>query len=119
LAEIVAERTTKEWLDICARHDIPVSAVPSLDDIVNGPDVHRGVIVDATHPLVGDYRQIAPAVMMSKTPGSVRRHAPLVAENTAEILRELGYSDDDITSLVASHAAGVARERHDQSPDVA
>jgi crotonobetainyl-CoA:carnitine CoA-transferase CaiB-like acyl-CoA transferase len=119
LAEIVAERTTKEWLDICARHDIPASAVPSLDEVVNDPDLHRGVLVDATHPLVGDYRQIAPAVTMSKTPGSVRRHAPLVAENTTEILRELGYSDDDIASLIAIGAVGMAREHHEASPDVA
>jgi crotonobetainyl-CoA:carnitine CoA-transferase CaiB-like acyl-CoA transferase len=119
LAEIVAERTTSEWLDICARHDIPASAVPSLDDLVNDPELHRGVLADATHPLVGEYRQITPAVTMSKTPGSVRRHAPLVGENTEEILRELGYSDDDIDSLIASGAAGAARERHDESPDVA
>jgi crotonobetainyl-CoA:carnitine CoA-transferase CaiB-like acyl-CoA transferase len=119
LAEIVAERTTNEWLEICARNDIPASAVPSLDDVVNDPDAHRGVLVDATHPLVGDYRQIAPAVTMSKTPGSVRRHAPLVAENTVEVLRELGYADDDIASLVASGAAGVAREPHDEAPDIA
>jgi crotonobetainyl-CoA:carnitine CoA-transferase CaiB-like acyl-CoA transferase len=119
LAEIVAERTSEEWLDICARNDIPASAVPSLDDIVSDSDIHRGVLVDATHPLVGEYRQIAPAVTMSKTPGSVRRHAPLVAENSVEVLRELGYSDDEIAALVASHAVGLARERHDESPDVA
>jgi crotonobetainyl-CoA:carnitine CoA-transferase CaiB-like acyl-CoA transferase len=119
LAEIVAERTTKEWLDICARNDIPASAVPSLDDVVNDPEAHRGVLLDADHPLVGGYRQIAPAVTMSKTPGSVRRHAPLVAENTVEVLRELGFSDEDIASLVASGAAGVARERYDESPDIA
>jgi len=119
LAEMVAQRTTKEWLDICALHDIPASAVPSLDDVVDDPALHRGVLTNATHPLVGDYRQIAPAVLMSKTPGSVRRHAPLVGENTTEVLRELGYSDHDIALLVASGAAGVTRERHDESPDVA
>jgi crotonobetainyl-CoA:carnitine CoA-transferase CaiB-like acyl-CoA transferase len=119
LAEIVAERTTDEWLEICARHDIPASAVPSLDDVVNDPDAHRGVLVDATHPLVGDYRQIAPAVTMSKTPGSVRRPAPLVGENTVEILLELGYTAEAIASLVAGGAAGVTREPHPESPDVA
>jgi crotonobetainyl-CoA:carnitine CoA-transferase CaiB-like acyl-CoA transferase len=119
LAEIVAGRTTSEWLEICARHDIPASAVPSLDDVVNDPDAHRGVLVDATHPLVGDYRQIRPAVTMSKTPGSVRRSAPLVGENTVEILGELGYTDEDIASLVAGGAAGVTREPHTESPDVA
>jgi crotonobetainyl-CoA:carnitine CoA-transferase CaiB-like acyl-CoA transferase len=119
LAEIVAERTTNEWLDICSQNDIPASAVPSLDDVVNDPEAHRGVLIDAAHPLVGEYRQIAPAVTMSKTPGSVRRHAPLVAENTAEILRELGYSDDDIESLVASGSVGVSRVRDGDSPDIA
>jgi crotonobetainyl-CoA:carnitine CoA-transferase CaiB-like acyl-CoA transferase len=119
LAEIVAERTTEEWLEICARHDIPASAVPSLDDIVNDATMHRGMLEDAVHPVVGAYRQIAPAVKMSATPGSVRRHAPLVAEHTTEILAELGYSDEEIARLVANGAAGIARTRIDESPDVA
>jgi crotonobetainyl-CoA:carnitine CoA-transferase CaiB-like acyl-CoA transferase len=117
LAEIVIERTTEEWLEICAGHDIPASAVPSLDDIVNDETVHRGMLREAVHPVVGAYRQIAPAVTMSATPGSIRRHAPLVGEHTAEILTELGYSDDEIGALVVSGAAGIARS--DESPDVA
>ncbi|MGH3732470.1 MAG: CaiB/BaiF CoA transferase family protein [Acidimicrobiales bacterium] len=119
LAEIVAERTSEEWLDICARNDIPASAVPSLDDIVNDPLSHRGVLSDADHPVVGAYRQIAPAVTMSATPGIVRRHAPLVGEHTSEILAELGYSDDEVASLVADGAARVARGGYNESPDVA
>lgn len=119
LAEIVAQRTTAEWLDICSRHDIPASAVSSLGDIVNDADLHRGLLVDATHPVIGDYRQIVPAITMSATPGSIRRHAPLVAQHTREILTELGYSHDEIASLVASGAASEARERYETSPDVA
>jgi hypothetical protein len=42
-----------------------------------------------------------------------------VAENSEEVLREVGYSNDEIAALIASHAVGVARERHDESPDVA
>jgi crotonobetainyl-CoA:carnitine CoA-transferase CaiB-like acyl-CoA transferase len=81
--------------------------------------LHRGVLEDATHPVVGAYRQIAPAVTMSATPGSIRRHAPLVGEHTMEILTELGYSDDEIASLIASRTARSMRERNDESPDVA
>ncbi len=117
LAEIVAERTTKEWIEICELYDIPVSAVSSLDDVVSDAALNRGVITTATHPVVGEYREIAPPVSMSRTPASVRRAAPLVAQNTREVLSELGYSSDDITSLIDRGVAGVASER--TSPDIA
>ncbi|MGA2123421.1 MAG: CoA transferase [Acidimicrobiales bacterium] len=117
LAEIVAERTTEEWIEICELYDIPVSAVSSLDDVVRDGALNRGVITTASHPVVGEYREIAPPVAMSKTPMSVRRAAPLVAQNTQEVLSELGYSGDDITALINRGIAGVANER--TSPDVA
>jgi crotonobetainyl-CoA:carnitine CoA-transferase CaiB-like acyl-CoA transferase len=118
LAEIVAERTTEEWLEICARHDIPASAVSSLNDIVNDAALHRGLLVDATHPVVGDYRQIGPALTLSATPGSIRRHAPLVAQHTKEILSELGYTSEEIAALVTSGAASVARDDATEASDV-
>jgi crotonobetainyl-CoA:carnitine CoA-transferase CaiB-like acyl-CoA transferase len=117
LAEIVAERTTEEWIEICELYDIPVSAVSSLDDVVRDGALNRGVVTTASHPVVGEYREIAPPVAMSKTPMSVRRAAPLVAQNTQEVLSELGYSGDDITALINRGIAGVANER--TSPDVA
>ena len=33
------------------------------------------------------------------------RRGPMVGEHTTEVLRELGYDDDEIQTLLASHAA--------------
>ena len=104
LARIVEERTTAEWLALCEEHGIPASPVPTLDEIVEDPDRHRHVIREVQHPVVGTYREVAPPVVFSDTPASVRRPAPLVAEHTAELLREAGYSPAAITELLADGA---------------
>ena len=100
LAAIVRERTTAEWLELCAANGVPASPVPNIDEIVDDPERHMGVISDANHPVIGPYRQIEPAARFSKSPQSVRRTAPMVAEHTREILSELGYDDGDIDRLI-------------------
>jgi crotonobetainyl-CoA:carnitine CoA-transferase CaiB-like acyl-CoA transferase len=104
LAEIIAERTTEEWLSLCRMHDIPASPVPTLDQIIENPANHRGVLSEANHPVVGTYRSIQSPVRYSATPTSMRRHAPLVAEHTDEILVELGYAPDEIRTLLETGA---------------
>ena len=42
------------------------------------------------------------AVRFAGTPSSVRRPAPLIGEHNAEVLAEVGFSDDEIAALVDS-----------------
>jgi formyl-CoA transferase len=42
---------------------------------------------------------------------TIRRHAPLLGEHTAEILRELGRSDAQIEALAATGAVLLAKLR--------
>jgi crotonobetainyl-CoA:carnitine CoA-transferase CaiB-like acyl-CoA transferase len=90
---------------------VPASLVPSVDEIVADPDLHMGVISENEHPVIGPYRQIEPAARFSKSPQSVRRTAPMLAEHTREILGELGYDDGDIDGLIEQGAASVGRPR--------
>jgi len=105
LAELISERTTGEWLALCARLNIPASPVASLDDVVNDPREHRGVLRDEVHPVVGPYRHINSPFKMSATPQAPLRHAPVVGQHTEEILTELGFSGAEIDELVASGVA--------------
>jgi hypothetical protein len=108
LAAILTERTTGEWLELCEAHQIPASLAPTLDDIVNDPALHRDVLDETAHPVVGSYRMIRPAVTLSATPASVRRPAPLVGEHTAEILAEAGYSEAEILAEAGYSEAEIA-----------
>jgi Predicted acyl-CoA transferases/carnitine dehydratase len=50
---------------------------------------------------------------MSRTPGDVRLHPPMLGENTQEILRGLGYSKSEIEKMTMEGLinAGVSPDR--------
>ena len=58
-------------------------------------------------------RGLGMPVKLSRTPGRVRRGGPGLGEHTDEVLREAGYTDDEVADLVdaravAGPAAGVS-----------
>jgi crotonobetainyl-CoA:carnitine CoA-transferase CaiB-like acyl-CoA transferase len=109
LAAIVRERTTDEWLKLCLAIGVPASPVPSIDEIVEDPALHMGAITEADHPVIGPYRQIEPAARFSRSPQSVRRPAPMLAEHTREILDELGYDAAAVDRLIEEGAVAEPR----------
>ena len=46
----------------------------------------------------------APPVRMSATPAEIRFRAPALGEHTDAVLRELGYTDEEIEALRAAGA---------------
>ena len=104
LAEILSRRSTGEWLELCDGLGIPASPVPTLGDIVTDEQWHRGVLVDADHPVVGRYRRIRQPAVFSATPADDHRPAPLVGQDGPQVLREIGYTGDEIDALIAADA---------------
>jgi crotonobetainyl-CoA:carnitine CoA-transferase CaiB-like acyl-CoA transferase len=101
VAEVVAGRTTAEWLRYCKDRSIPATAVPTLDDLVDS-------LPQADHPVAGAYRVTPQPVRFSDFAGpAVQRPAALSGEHTQEILAELSLPDDVITAIAA--AAGQSR----------
>ncbi|MGI5144472.1 MULTISPECIES: CaiB/BaiF CoA transferase family protein [unclassified Streptomyces] len=105
LGKILRERTTAEWLELAEELGIPAGPVPAMDEIVNDPSQHRGVLSEHEHPVVGPYRQIAPPTRFSRTPASIRTHAPLLGQDTVPVLEEIGLTPEEIENLLASGAA--------------
>lgn len=105
LASVLVRKTTAEWVAIGTELGVPVGLVPSLQELVDEPAHHRGVLRDDTHPVAGPFRSIASPVVFSESGQRAHDPAPLVGEHTDHVLAELGYDADEIESLVGSGAA--------------
>lgn len=78
-------RTTQEWLDYCREKGIPATHVATLQELVDELPVVQ-------HPHVGAYREIPQMANFSRTPGGVRRPAPLIGEHTDEVIADINGS---------------------------
>jgi len=106
-AQIMATRTTQEWLELFAPTSVPINRVNTLEDLATDPHLEATDFWKSTdHPTEGRLRTTAFPVNFSGTPADVsRRHAPRLGENTREVLEELGYASERIESLLAAGAA--------------
>ena len=77
LAEIVASRTTQEWLALLADADIPHSKVMGMYDLLEDPHLQAtGFFQRVEHPSEGALITPSVPVQFSRTPGAIRRLAP-------------------------------------------
>lgn len=103
----VGDEPTEHWVGEMQRLGIPVAEVRHPDELLF--DEHafaEGLIVEGEHPALGPYRAFGPAIRMSETPLRASEPSPGFAAHTDLVLRELGYSDDEIAHL-ADHDAVV------------
>ena len=86
---------------------VPAGPVLANWEIVSDPHLHeRGYFVDIVHPDTGHHRWDGFPWRLSRTPASVRRHSPLFAEHTDEVLGELGLSLEEIVRLRDAEVIG-------------
>ena len=101
------ERTTEEWMRRLEAEGVPCVPVLTRGQMIDHPQVAAtGIIVESDHPQAGRLRQTRNAARFSGTQPEHRHGAPLLGEHTQEILREAGYSDDDIAGLREKMALG-------------
>ena len=111
LAEITRTRTTAEWMRVCDELDIPATPIYSLDELPEHPQLKAtGLFQMMDHPTEGPVRYVRPPTKFSRSPASVRRPAPLLGQQSCELLREAGFDENEIATLlnaktVTQHAA--------------
>ena len=77
--------------------------VVDLDDLMEDEHLQAvGMFETHHHPSEGDTLLVRSPVNYSKSPSSIRRHAPRFGEHGVEIACQLGYSASDIEALQAT-----------------
>jgi crotonobetainyl-CoA:carnitine CoA-transferase CaiB-like acyl-CoA transferase len=105
LARIFATKTTAEWIDILNAADIPVMPMHDLESLLQDPHlVATNFFPVVDHPSEGKIRSMNVSARWSETPAETVRLAPHLNEHGVEILRQAGYSADEIAMLVRQGA---------------
>jgi len=100
LKQIFLTRTRDEWFELLIRNDVPAGKVHTPDEVFSDPQVlHRQMVIEVEHPTLGKIKQVGVAPKLCGTPGKVRSLSPLPGEHTDEVLRGLGYRQEEISDL--------------------
>ena len=98
----LAMRSSAEWIEALNKIGVPCGPIYKMDQVFADPQVkHLGVAAEVNHPRLGRYRILNQAVKLSRTPATLKTATPEIGQHTQEILRELEYSDAEITRLRA------------------
>ena len=117
MREIALSRTTAEWEELLLSIDVPHAAFAALSQITEQPHLKAvGLFQELDHPSEGKLLQARPPAQFSASPTGVHRLAPQLGQHTREVLREVGYPEEEIDRLIDTKTVGAA-ERQPISED--
>ncbi len=95
---VVAARS--HWLARLDAAGVPAGPINTYAEALADPHaLAREMIVDLDHPGAGAVKALGVPVKLSDTPGAVDRAAPLLGQDNAAVLTELGYSETEQRTL--------------------
>jgi formyl-CoA transferase len=102
LEKITETQSRAVWLERLEKAGVPAGPINNYAEALADPHaLARDMVVDLVHPGAGDIKALGVPVKLSETPGAVDRAAPLLGQHTAEILKELCYSESQQKALLS------------------
>ncbi|WP_217427138.1 CaiB/BaiF CoA transferase family protein [Pandoraea eparura] len=105
LNEILVRRTTADWMTRFDEIGLPAGPVLDIAAALAHPQtIARDMIVETEHPVAGKVRGLGLPIHFSEGERTGSRPAPLLGQHTREVLREAGYTADEVDRLIEEKA---------------
>ncbi|MFC1821911.1 CaiB/BaiF CoA transferase family protein [Thermodesulfobacteriota bacterium] len=98
--KVFATKTCDEWMEIFEERGLMFSPVQHSIDLFQDPQaLINNYLVDFDHPVMGKIKIPGYPAHFSANQAGTRTAAPAIGEHTSQILKEMGYQDEEIEKL--------------------
>lgn len=113
MESIFLSRTTQEWKDFLSDKDICAVPTQTKEEAISYIiSSDTGLMRYITFPRTGKTLQTRSPISLSSVPISLdgATPCPLLGEHTVDVLKDLGYSQENIQSMIEAGAVGAYKE---------
>ncbi len=106
---VLRTQTRAHWQAAFDAAGVPAGPVHTVGEALSHPQtLARGMVVELDHPQAGPTRALGCPIHFSATPTQISRPAPLLGQHTRELLKEFGYTDQQVDTFLGTNAIGEA-----------
>lgn len=104
-------KSKAHWIEQLERVGVPTGPINDIEDMVSDPQlVARNMVCDVEHRTLGRMRTLGSPIHFSAHAPATPTGAPILGQDTASVLAELGYSSARIEQLIGLGAVTAATE---------